>query len=120
MPSRICWRPCCGVGGIPAGFCYQKLTLGDTPETGHCLHALNAVYVGSLERWIRLDARANKPGVDAQFSLNQERLAFPVRPEFGEVDYGINYVQPPPIITQTLETHEDCRVMYAGHLPAEL
>ncbi len=105
--------------GIPAGFCYQRLTLGDTPETGHCIHALNAVYVASQQKWIRLDARGNKPGVDAQFSLGEERLAFPVRPEFGEIDYGVNHAQPPAIITQTLEAHSDCRVMYAGHLPTE-
>ena len=106
--------------GIPTGFCYQRLTLGDTPETGHCIHALNVVWVESLQTWIRLDARGNKPGVDAQFSLGEERLAFPVRPEYGEVDYGINYAEPPAVITQTLEAHCDCRVMYAGHLPAEL
>ena len=106
--------------GIPAGFCYQKLTLGDTPETGYCLHALNAVYVPSRQRWIRLDARGNKPGINAQFSLDEERLAFPVRPEYGEEDYGINYAEPPAIITQTLAAHNDCRVMYAGHLPTEL
>ena len=27
--------------GIPTGFCYQRLTLGDTPDTGYCVHALN-------------------------------------------------------------------------------
>ena len=55
-----------------------------------------------------------------QLSLGEERLAFSVRPEFGEVDYGINYAEPPGIITQTLEAHTDCRLMYAGHLPTEL
>lgn len=80
----ICWaksnllvallRAC----GIPAGICYQRLTLGDVPETGFCIHALNAVYVKSLDRWIRLDARGNKEGVDAQFDLEEEQLAFPV------------------------------------------
>ena len=105
---------------IASGVCYQRLTLGDTPDTGYCVHALNTVYLPSLGRWIRLDARGNKPGVDAQFALGKERLAFSVRPEFGEVDYGINYAEPPAIITQTLEAHTDCRVMYAQHLPTEL
>ncbi len=106
--------------GIASGVCYQRLTLGDTPDTGYCIHALNTVYLPSLSRWIRLDARGNKPGVDAQFSRGEERLAFSVRPEFGEVDYGINYAEPPAIITQTLEAHTDCRVMYARRLPTEL
>lgn len=48
--------------GIPAGFCYQRLTLGDTPDTGHVIHALNAVYMRSIGKWIRLDARGNKSG----------------------------------------------------------
>lgn len=38
-----------------------------------------------------MDARGNKVGVDAQFDLEQERLAFPVREDLGEVDYGIVY-----------------------------
>ena len=106
--------------GIPAGLCYQRLTLGDTPESGHCVHALNAVWIASRQRWIRLDARGNKPGVDAQFSLDEERLAFFVRPDCGEVDYGTNHAAPHPAITRALGAHEDCRVLYARGLPTEL
>ncbi len=106
--------------GIPAGVCYQRLTLGDTPETGYCIHALNTVYLESLGRWIRLDARGNKPGVDAQFSAGKERLAFAVRPELGERDYGVNFARPHPKIAVTLLENTDCRVMYAYHLPTQL
>jgi len=106
--------------GIPSGLCYHRLTLGETPDTGHCLHALNTAYVASHQKWIRLDARGNKPGIDAQFSLDEERLAFAVRPECGEVDYGLNLPDPPPAITRTLTAHTDCREMYARHLPTEL
>jgi len=106
--------------GIPAGLCYQRLTLGDTPDTGHCVHALNAVWIESRQAWIRLDARGNKPGVDAQFSLGEERLAFAVRPSCGEEDYGIIHVDPPSAITRALTAHEDCLVMYAQHLPTDL
>ena len=106
--------------GIPSGLCYQKLTLGDTPETGYCVHALNTVYLASVDRWIRLDARGNKPGVDAQFSTDEECLAFPVRTAFGECDYGTNHAEPHPKIMETLLAHGDCRAMYASHLPTEL
>ena len=106
--------------GIPAGVCYQRLTLGDTPDTGHCVHALNAVWSASRQRWIRLDARGNKPGVDAQFSPDAERLAFAVRPDCGEVDYGIVHAEPPPEITRALTAHDDCLALYAHHLPTEL
>ena len=106
--------------GIASGVCYQRLTLGDTPDTGYCIHALNTVYLPSLGRWIRLDARGNKPGVDAQFSTDAEHLAFPVRPDMGECDYGVNYALPHPKIAATLAAHTDCRVMYAYGLPTEL
>lgn len=122
----ICWakanllaallRAC----GIPAGICYQRLTLGDTPETGFCIHALNAVYLKSLDRWVRMDARGNKPGVDAQFDLDREQLAFPVRPQIGEVDYGIVYANPAPNLMRVLEESTDAIYMYLHSLPEEL
>ena len=105
---------------ILAGVCYQRLTLGDTPDTGYCIHALNTVYLSERQQWIRLDARGNKPGVDAQFSLAAEQLAYPVRPEFGERDYWVNFAAPHPAIAATLAAHDDCRLMYAYGLPTEL
>ncbi len=103
--------------GIPAGICYQRLTLGDVPENGFCIHALNAVYIKALDRWIRLDARGNKEGVDAQFDLEQERLAFPVRSDLGEVDYGIVYANPSEKLMKVLEENTDALYMYLNCLP---
>src|ERR1700676_2697548 len=34
--------------GLPAGICYQRLTLFDDASGGHAVHALNTVYLGSL------------------------------------------------------------------------
>ncbi|HHH47632.1 MAG TPA: transglutaminase family protein [Gammaproteobacteria bacterium] len=62
--------------GIPAGLCYQRLSIGDDGAP-YCLHGLNAVYL-QRHGWYRCDARGNKPGIDAQFSPPQERLAFTV------------------------------------------
>jgi len=45
--------------GIPTGFCYQRLMLFDTPEKGYCIHALNAVFLKTLNKWQRLDARGS-------------------------------------------------------------
>lgn len=106
--------------GIPAGFCYQRLTLGDTPESGYALHALNAVYVSNLARWVRIDARGNKPGVQAEFSLEQEKLAFPVRPEFDEIDYPTIYAQPQRKVVDVLRQHTDSLYMYQFCLPERL
>ncbi|MCM3786254.1 transglutaminase family protein [Neobacillus mesonae] len=106
--------------GIPAGFCYQRLTLGDTPETGYCIHALNAVYLPSIGKWIRLDARGNKPGVEARFSLDEEHLAFPVRDFYEEIDYPVIYTAPHPKTTDVLLRHSDCIQMYLHGLPTEI
>lgn len=106
--------------GLPAGICYQRLTLYDDASGGHAVHALNTVYLGSLGRWIRFDARGNKPGVDAQFSLDEERLAFAIRPEQGEIDYLRNHAEPHPAIARTLIENDDALAMYGEGLPASL
>lgn len=103
---------------IPCGICYQRLTLGDTPDTGYCVHALNAVYLQG--RWVRLDARGNKPGIQAEFSLDGERLAFSVRPEFDEVDCPDIYAQPLPVTMEVLEANTDTLYMYLHALPGEI
>jgi transglutaminase-like putative cysteine protease len=106
--------------GIPAGLCYQRLTLYDTADSGFCIHALNTVFIQSLQTWIRLDARGNKPGVNAQFSVDVEYLAFPVRTELGEIDYATNHAQPHSTIIQTLTSSSDSIAMYEHNLPTSL
>ena len=106
--------------GLPAGICYQRLTLFDDASGGHAVHALNTVFLGSLDRWIRFDARGNKPGVDAQFSLDAERLAFAIRPDRGEIDYLRNHAEPHPRIARTLIENDDAMVMYRNRLPSAL
>ncbi|MFT8889765.1 MAG: transglutaminase family protein [Ethanoligenens sp.] len=106
--------------GIPAGICYQRLTLGETPDTGYCIHALNAVYLKTVGRWVRLDARGNKKGIDAEFSIEEERLAFAVRPEYGEIDYREIYADPAPITIKVLEESTDALYMYLHSLPERL
>lgn len=102
---------------IPSGICYQRLTLGDTPDTGFCIHALNAVYIKKWSCWVRLDARGNKQGVNAQFDLEQERLAFPVRKDIGEVDYNAVYAYPLEKLMKLLEESTDVLYMYLNCLP---
>lgn len=106
--------------GIPTGFCYQRLMLFDTPEKGYCIHALNAVFLHSLNKWIRLDARGNKPGIDARFSIDEEILAFSIKEEFGEKDYPVIYTHPHPKTIAVLEEHTDVLEMYKHHLPESL
>lgn len=122
----ICWAKAnllaalLRANGIPAGICYQRLTLGDTPENGYCIHALNAVYVSSAGKWIRLDARGNKKGVEAEMRLDGERLAFPVREEMGEADYAEVYSAPSEKLMTVLKNNTDAIEMYLNHLPDTL
>lgn len=76
---------------IPTGFCYQKLILDDETAPILIYHGLNGVYIKEYKMWIRLDARGNKEGVNAQFSLEREQLAFPIRTEKGEEDGLVIY-----------------------------
>ncbi|MBD1874586.1 transglutaminase family protein [Nodosilinea sp. FACHB-131] len=105
--------------GIPTGFCYQRLVFDDAQPSHHTLHGLNAVYLSELNRWVRLDARGNKPGVQAEFNGDREQLAFPIRPHFGEVDYPTIYTQPHPLVVTALQTHPTA-VDLIAHLPAAL
>lgn len=106
--------------GIPTGFCYQRLILFDTPEKGYCIHALNAVFLESIGKWIRIDARGNKPGIDAQFSIDEERLAFTVQENLDEKNYPIIYIEPHHKTITTLKEHTDALKMYKYHLPESL
>lgn len=106
--------------GVPTGFCYQRLTLGDTPDTGYCLHALNAVYLAALNKWVRLDARGNKTGIDAQFSIDQEQLAFPIRRSYDEIDYPTIYTSPNTKTIAVLKHSADLMDAYRNRLPSEL
>lgn len=105
---------------IPTGFCYQRLLLGSTPAEGYVLHGLNAIYLSSEARWIRLDARGSKPGIQAEFSIEEERLAYVVQPALGEIDYPTIYAHPHPIVIKALQEHTNCLDLCERFLPDQL
>jgi hypothetical protein len=80
--------------GIPTGFCYQRLV----HEDGFLVHGLNAAHI--MGKWVRMDARGNYQDIDAQFSMDKEKLAFPIQEE-GEEDYPY------------IHSHPDSRVIKA-------
>ncbi|MEU6760264.1 transglutaminase family protein [Streptomyces sp. NPDC046685] len=103
--------------GIPAGLCYQRLVDDDGEHP--MVHGLIALRLPGAQRWVRLDPRGNRPGVDARFSLEGERLAFPVRPECGEVDYPELYAAPHPATLTALQGSAD-RAELWRNLPTAL
>ena len=104
---------------IPAGFCYQKLILDDETAPVLIYHGLNGVYIKEYKKWIRLDARGNKIGVNAQFSIETEQLAFPVCPEMGEVDSFVVYPEPDVKVLEKLRENKT-RTELWDNLPTEL
>ena len=104
---------------IPTGFCYQKLILDDETAPVLIYHGLNGVYISEYKKWIRLDARGNKEGVNAQFSLESEQLAFPIRTEKGEEDGFVIYPDPDIKILEKFKNNKT-RTELWDDLPTEL
>ncbi|MFG2574000.1 transglutaminase domain-containing protein [Streptomyces sp. NPDC048481] len=88
---------------IPTALCYQRLAHDD--GEGHAVHGLVAVRFGGA--WHRQDPRGNKPGVDARFSLDGERLAFRPDRAAGEWDYPRLLAAPHPAVLDALRSAPD-------------
>jgi transglutaminase-like putative cysteine protease len=86
--------------GIPAGLCYQRLSLGEGGAP-YCLHGLNAMYLRDFG-WCRIDARGNKPGVETKFSPPVEALAFPTPEPFEHHLSGV-LAEPLQVVVEVLE-----------------
>ncbi len=98
---------------LPTGLCYQRLAVGEAGPP-YCLHGLNAVWLPGIG-WYRIDARGNKPGVDAQFSPPSERLAFAARGRL-EADLPQIWAEPHPLVVRALTTFGTIEEV-AGNLP---
>ncbi|MCX5337431.1 MULTISPECIES: transglutaminase domain-containing protein [unclassified Streptomyces] len=88
---------------IPTALCYQRLA--DDDGDGHVVHGLVALRFNGA--WHRQDPRGNKPGVDARFSLEGERLAWIPDPQSNEVDYPVLYAEPHPTVLSVLQAAPD-------------
>ncbi len=104
---------------VPAGFCYQKLILDNKTAPMLIYHGLNGIYIKRYKKWIRLDARGNKAGVNAQFSIETEQLAFSIHPEMGETDDFTVYPNPDIKILEKLRKNKT-RAELWRNLPTEL
>ncbi|MEU6354836.1 transglutaminase domain-containing protein [Streptomyces sp. NPDC047072] len=81
---------------IPTALCYQQFDV---------VHGLIAVRFNGA--WHRQDPRGNKPGVNAQFSLDGEQLAFVPDIEAGERDCPELYAEPHPAVLGVLKAAVD-------------
>ena len=101
--------------GIPAGFCYQGIKMNDSIV----LHGLNAIYLKSLDKWIRVDARGNKPSINAEFSIDEEKLAFKIREDIGEFDSPVIFSNPDSNVITALQKYKSLE-MLLKNLPNKL
>lgn len=95
--------------GIPAGLCYQRLSAG-TEGPPFCLHGLNAVYLKNFG-WYRIDARGNKPDINALFTPPVEALAFPVI-SAEERDFPEIWAEPLDVVVNALIGHDTVQQVF--------
>lgn len=98
--------------GVPCGFCYQRLILDDETAPYLILHGLNAVYLNEYKKWIRLDSRGNKEGINAEFCTNEEKLAFPIRKEFGEEDIPVILANPDENVVMSFNKYDSLNELW--------
>jgi len=103
---------------IPCGFGYQKLILDDKEKPWYVLHAYNFIYLKELNKWIKVDARGNKPGVKAEFSVDKPKMAFQERVELGESDENVNHSSPKQKIIDCLRMSKNT-IELANNLPKD-
>jgi transglutaminase-like putative cysteine protease len=87
---------------IPTGFCYQGVRMNDRVV----LHGLNAIYLKSIDKWIRVDARGNKPNTNAGFSIAEEKLAYKISEDIGEFDSPVIYSKPDGNVIDALRKYK--------------
>lgn len=88
----------------------SKAKLDDEIAPVLIYHGLNGVYIKDYQKCIRLDARGNKKGVNAQFSI---------RPQMGECDSFIIYPNPDIKILEKLKKNKTKTELW-NNLPTEL
>jgi transglutaminase-like putative cysteine protease len=95
--------------GIPAGLCYQRLSVGGSGSP-FSLHGLNAAFL-KRHGWDRIDARGNKPGVEAAFAPPVEKLAFPI---LGQEEADLPEIWPEPlgVVVKALTENDTIEQVY--------
>ncbi|MDO9309517.1 MAG: transglutaminase-like domain-containing protein [Deltaproteobacteria bacterium] len=91
---------------IPAGFCYQVLRIDPPVDDEPVLHGFNAIYLATLGKWIRVDARGNTNGINARFNLKKEQLAFAMDPAADEFIYEAIFAAPVESVVKRLKMYK--------------
>lgn len=98
----------------PATFSPEAPDASSAPRTRLVLHAVNAVFLKSLNKWVRMDVRGNTNGINAQFSVEHEQLAFKIHPKFEEEDGLVIYSKPPASVAHALSFYDNAQQLKAN------
>lgn len=104
---------------IPAGFCYQVLRLDPPDNNEPVLHGFNAIYLATLDKWMRVDARGNTNGINAQFNTQKEQLAFAMDPLADEFIYEAIFAAPVGSVVNSLKRYTNLSELWLD-LPQSL
>jgi transglutaminase-like putative cysteine protease len=112
---------------IPAGLCYQRLSIDNPPESKlvsddiPCtLHGLNAILLPEIG-WYRVDSRGNRKGVNAQFVPPKEQLAFEIKlPQ--EADFSTIFAEPLTLVVEALQKSKTWNdvLLYLPDIPPKM
>jgi hypothetical protein len=70
------------------------------------LHGFNAIYLASIGKWLRIDARGNSKGLNAQFNIKKEQLAFAMDPLADEFIYEAIFAVPVSTVVNRLKMYK--------------
>ena len=102
--------------GIPCGLCYQVRKDEDDPEGRLVVHGYNAVYIGEIGKWVRLDASRSIEEYDFSFDFEKEASELEVDTTAGEYDDPVVYINPSKTILKTLGKYDSIEDL-KGNLP---
>lgn len=101
---------------IPVGFCYQVLRNDPPVDNTLVLHGLNGIYLSKFKKWVIVDARGNSGEINAQFDIEEPRLAFSQDSSAGEYLYETVFVSPFEHVVDRLRKYDN-REDFGNDLP---
>lgn len=103
--------------GIPAGFCYQVIY--DQEDERHYVHALNAVYLEELDRWVRFDTSIKPDDSSIRPDFYEDPPVRAIDSNLGESEDMTVYINPNKRIVKLLHKHDNLDDL-CEHLPEKL
>ncbi len=92
---------------IPCGYSDQLLVLDEEAPENKIIHSLNAVYVKSQKRWIRIDPRSYDEKIEINFDNQESFLAYEAEEKYQEIDNLGFYHELPTEVADLYQASKD-------------